>query len=271
MNQVLQFSSNVAASDVNTYRFSFCTSFTSVFLLAVAVVGTIRAVKRLHKKFPPGPLGWPIVGALYSLGPRATPSFRRFATLAEKFGPIMFLRMGSCPTLVVSNAEMAMALLRTHDQKFASRPQLATGKFFGYNYSSVVFCPSGPHFRRMKKIYTTELLSPTKVELSHCTRREEVQALLRCVLKSSKDAATDGHATSGVDVTSMVLDYNLNIMGSMVLGRKRLFAGADTGSPKVPMEAEDFKSFVIAAPRLVGLFNIGDYIPALRWLDLQGK
>lgn len=219
-----------------------------------------RFIFGVDASLPPGPKGWPIVGSLYSLGPRTIPACRRFTTLAEKFGPIMFLRMGSRPTLIVSNDKMAKELLRTHDQMFASRPKLATGKHFGYNYTSVVFAPSGSHFVRMKKIYTHELLSPTKVELLSAIRMEEIRVLLADLVKQSVAAP--------VNVTSMVFKANLNLMGRIIFS-KRLFGDSEVVNA-APREIENFKFFVKSATRLVGLFNIGDYIPALRWLDLQG-
>lgn len=229
---------------------------TVILLLRRLLVGTRWGVDAL---LPPGPRGWPIVGSLYSLGPKTIPACRRFLTLAEQYGPIMFLRMGSRPTLIVSNDKMAKELLRAHDQAFASRPMLAAGKHFGYNYSSVVFS-SGAHFVRMKKIYTHELLSPSKVELLSSFRMEEVRVLLANLV----------HQTGTVvNVTSLMFKSSLNLMGRIVFS-KRLFGESEVVSAP-PREIENFKFFVKSATKIVGLFNIGDYIPALRWLDLQGE
>ena len=207
---------------------------------------------------PPGPRGWPIVGSLYSLGPKTVPACRRFFTMAEKYGPIMFFRMGSRPTIIVSNDEMAKELLRVNDQVFASRPMLASGKHFGYNYSSVVFS-SGAQFVRMKKIYTHELLSPTKVELLYSFRMEEVRLVLANLV----------HQTGTViNVSSLVFKTSLNLMGRIVFS-KRLFGESEVVSAS-PRDIENFKFFVKSATKLVGLFNIGDYIPALRRFDFQG-
>ena len=261
-------------------------------LLSLATIGSVfiilrstnfaerwrdRVQKNL-KIFPPGPKGWPIVGSMYSLGPKHIPACRRFAALAETYGPVMFLWMGARPTLVVSNSEMAMAILKTYDQNFASRPLLASGKHLGYNYRSVVFSPSGEHFRRMKKMYTCELLSPTKVELMSGLRWEEVRALLASVFRHSRDdvvgcdldSPPNSSSASTFNLTSTVFNVTLNIVGRMVLC-KRLFGEPATPEVPTPPEVEDFKCFVKSATRLVGLFNIGDYIPALRWLDLQGE
>lgn len=276
---------NIIISMVNKFEVSII--FTA--LLSLVTIGSVFLILRSSnfaerwrdreknlKIFPPGPKGWPIVGSMYSLGPKHIPACRRFATLAEKYGPVMFLWMGARPTLVVSNSEMAMAILKTYDQNFASRPLLASGKHLGYNYRSVVFSPSGEHFRRMKKMYTCELLSPTKVELMSGLRWEEVRALLASVFRHSRDVvgcdvdSPNSSSARTFNLTSTVFTVTLNIVGRMVLC-KRLFGEPASSEVPTPPEVEDFKCFVKSATRLVGLFNIGDYIPALRWLDLQGE
>lgn len=55
-----------------------------------------------------------------------------------------------------------------------------------------------------------------------------------------------------------------NSLGRVMLGR-RVFSTSG-GDPK----AEEFKNMVVELMVLAGVFNIGDFIPALEWLDLQG-
>jgi flavonoid 3'-monooxygenase len=113
---------------------------------------------------------------------------------------------------------------------------------------------------------------------------EEVGATIRCILESVASADEQAKACV-IDVRSLMLSANLNIIGRMLFS-KRLFdldTKPDTdvhdttdglGVPAVSPRrkaAEEFKSFVKEATKLIGgSFNAGDYIPALRWLDLQG-
>lgn len=71
----------------------------------------------------------------------------------------------------------------------------------------------------------------------------------------------------------MLLGQLLNICATNALGRvmlgKRVFnygSSAGTGDPK----ADEFKDMVVELMTLAGVFNIGDFIPALECLDLQG-
>ncbi|KAJ0754593.1 putative flavonoid 3'-monooxygenase [Helianthus annuus] len=51
-----------------------------------------------------------------------------------------------------------------------------------------------------------------------------------------------------------------------MLGRRVFGDGSGGGDPK----ADEFKDMVVELMVLAGEFNIGDFIPALDWLDLQG-
>ena len=71
----------------------------------------------------------------------------------------------------------------------------------------------------------------------------------------------------------MHLGQLLNICATNALGRvmlgKRVFSygtSAGTGDAK----ADEFKDMVVELMTLAGVFNIGDFIPALEFLDLQG-
>lgn len=51
-----------------------------------------------------------------------------------------------------------------------------------------------------------------------------------------------------------------------MLGRRVFGDGSGGGDPK----ADEFKSMVVELMVLAGVFNIGDFVPSLEWLDLQG-
>lgn len=69
-------------------------------------------------KLPPGPRGLPILGSLLVLGKNPHHDLHK---LAQKYGPIMHLRLGFVPVIVVTSAEAAELFLKTHDLLFASR------------------------------------------------------------------------------------------------------------------------------------------------------
>ena len=69
-------------------------------------------------------------------------------------------------------------------------------------------------------------------------------------------------ASAIVDVRSMMVDLIIDIILQSMLPDE-IYIGS---SEKV----EEFKEMINAHFEMLGAFNLGDYIPFLRWLDLQG-
>lgn len=55
----------------------------------------------------------------------------------------------------------------------------------------------------------------------------------------------------------------VNALGREMIGRRLFGADADH-------KADEFRSMVTEMMALAGVFNIGDFVPSLDWLDLQG-
>ncbi|KAK3225781.1 hypothetical protein Dsin_005643 [Dipteronia sinensis] len=76
---------------------------------------------------PPSPPKLPIIGNLHQLG---TLPHRSLRALADKYGPLMLLRLGSSSTLVVSSADMASEMVKTRDIVFSNRPKTTAANIF---------------------------------------------------------------------------------------------------------------------------------------------
>ncbi|KAE8687949.1 wound-induced protein 1-like [Hibiscus syriacus] len=87
------------------------------------------------------PPSLPIIGHLHLL---TDMPHHTFTKLAEKLGPIIYLRLGQVPTIVVSSPELARLVLKTHDQVFSNRPRLVSSQYLSFNCSDVTFSPYGP-------------------------------------------------------------------------------------------------------------------------------
>ncbi|KAI4978645.1 hypothetical protein ZWY2020_015398 [Hordeum vulgare] len=141
----------------------------------------------------------------------------------------MLLRLGAVPRLVVSSARAAMAVLRTHDHAFASRVQSAMTDILFYGSTDMVFSPYGDHWRQIRKIVATHLLSSKKVGSYRLAREKVVQhAMARIREAAARNTAVD---LSG--------------------GRNELF-----------------RELVETTSMLIGGFNLEDYFPKLARLDV---
>ncbi|XP_044464057.1 trimethyltridecatetraene synthase-like [Mangifera indica] len=205
---------------------------------------------------PPGPKPWPIIGNLNLIGPLPHQSLHK---LAEKYGPIMQLKFGSFPVVVASSAEMAKLFLKTHDHIFASRPSTAAGKHTTYNYLNITWAPYGPYWRQGRKIYLTQLFSSKRLESYEYIRAEELRAFVsRLNALSGKPIVLKNHLSR----------VTLSIISRIVLGKKYFSESESENSSIVTLE--EFQEMLDELFLLNGVLNIGDWIPGLGFLDLQG-
>ncbi|KAJ7564818.1 hypothetical protein O6H91_02G034700 [Diphasiastrum complanatum] len=205
-------------------------------------------------QLPPGPPAWPLIGNLHLLGKLPHRSLHR---LAKKYGSIMYLRLGLVPVVVVSNAEMAREFLHTHDKNFASRPRMNAVDALAYGQLTVSFSPYNHYFQQMKKILNVHLLSVKRLAESKYVRSEEVSLLLQSILE-------DHLHNREVNLLDKVCTMSNNIISRLLIDR-RIFNVDDNGK-----EAERFKRMADRISAYLGAVNIGDYLPFLVCLDLQG-
>jgi hypothetical protein len=233
-----------------------------------------KKLKKLQQLLPPGPKPWPMFGSLFLMDPQEA-AHLTFGRLAEKYGPLMLMWMGSSPTLLISNAAMAESFFKNHDQTFAHRPYMLAGKHLGFQFSNVVFSSYGPYYSRLRKIYTLELLSPKRVSLSQGLRQIEVRLLLQSVLKDSLDLQSCSAAGTSSNVSVINMSSKLQTMGidnlvRMIFARPNSSKSTAASFELITSEERDeLKAVVKRAVELAGMFYIGDFIPIFRFLDFQ--
>ncbi|CDY16055.1 BnaC08g40680D [Brassica napus] len=135
--------------------------FLMVSLLTLVSSIFLKKFKNSKFNLPPSPSSLPIIGNLHHLS--GLPH-RCFHNLSLRYGPVMLLRLGFVPVVVISSSEAAEAVLRTHDLECCSRPKtVGTGKL-SYGFKDISFSPYGAYWREMRKIAVIELLSLKKVQ-----------------------------------------------------------------------------------------------------------
>lgn len=161
-----------------------------------------------------------------------------------KYGPLMHLRLGEVSTVVVSSAEVAREVMKTHDVIFASRQPVAASRVLSYDSTNVVFSPYGEYWRRLRKICTLELLSTSRVKSFWWIREEEMSNLVERIASS---------AGSPVNLTETIFSSAYTITARAAFGKKC-------------RSQEQFISLAAETVRRAAGFDISDIFPSLTWL-----
>ncbi|KAJ8499688.1 hypothetical protein OPV22_010240 [Ensete ventricosum] len=177
----------------------------SVFIpLALLYFFSMRSGRKLL--LPPGPQPLPIIGNMLMMDQL---THRGLARLAERYGDLFHLRLGSLHAVVVSTPEMA---------------------------------------RQTRKLCVMKLFSRRRLQ-SWASVRHEVDSPVRFAARRSG---------SSVDVGDLAFTLAKNITFMAAFGAQ---SHGNQG---------EFAGILQEYSKLFGEFNISDFLPWLRWLDLQG-
>ncbi|XP_004290944.1 PREDICTED: cytochrome P450 81D11-like [Fragaria vesca subsp. vesca] len=216
-----------------------------------------KYLQKTNKRLPPSPsFSLPIIGHLYLF---KKPLHRTLAKLSEKYGPILYLKLGSRPVLVVSSPSSVEECFTKNDISFANRPQLLAGKYLGYNYTTVIWAPYGSHWRNLRRIAALELLSSSRLQMFHDIRADEVRSLICKLFRWS-----NGSEPQSLDMKSTFFELTLNVLMRVIAGKR--YYGEDIGESSEAKMFEQIvkESFQLSAP------NIGDFLPVLKYVGSGG-
>ncbi|XP_059666529.1 desmethyl-deoxy-podophyllotoxin synthase-like [Cornus florida] len=195
-------------------------------------------------KLPPGPWKLPLIGNIHQFV--GSLPHHRLRDLAMKYGPLMHLQLGQLPIVVITSAEFAKEVMKTHDIIFASRPFI-----FAMNIisgSDIAFAPYGDHWRQLRKVCILELLSAKRVQSFRPIREEEASNLIKSIL-------THNTAGSLINLTEKVFSMTYNVVAKVAIGKK--FHGK-----------EEFLSLIRDTMEVAGGFNVADLFPSVKILGL---
>eukprot|EP00268_Persea_americana_P039250 TRINITY_DN3886_c0_g1_i1.p1 TRINITY_DN3886_c0_g1~~TRINITY_DN3886_c0_g1_i1.p1 ORF type:complete len:512 (-),score=74.31 TRINITY_DN3886_c0_g1_i1:412-1947(-) len=224
------------------------------FFFSFFLISKFPFTNRSRHLKPPAPPSLPIIGHLHLL---KTPFHRSLSDLSHRYGPILSLRFGSRPVVLVTSPAVVEECFTKNDIIFANRPRLLAGKEFGFNYTALVWSSYGPHWRNLRRIATTEILSSKRMNMFSTFRSEEVWILVRDLFRDSD--------VGKVDLNRKFSELMLNVMMRMIAG-KRYY-----GEKVVDLEeARQFLENTQESVALSGVSNLLDFLPVLRWIGFKG-
>ncbi|KAG7560090.1 Cytochrome P450 [Arabidopsis thaliana x Arabidopsis arenosa] len=211
-------------------------------IIFITTLFFINQNSRKKSSTPPSPPRLPLIGNLHQLGRHP---HRSLCSLSHRYGPLMLLHLGRVPVLVVSSADVARDVLKTHDRVFASRPWSKNTEKLLYDGRDVALAPYGEYWRQMKSVCVLSLLSNKMVRSFRDVRQQEISLMMEKIGLSS---------SLQVNLSEILASLTNDVICRIALGRKY---GGET----------DFKELMKRLTRLLGAVSVGNHVPWLAWID----
>nr|QWK52230.1 cytochrome P450 71B4-2 [Isatis tinctoria] len=131
---------------------------------------------------PSGPAKLPIIGNLHQIQGLL---HRCLHDLSNKHGPMMLLRVGSVPMVVISSSEGAEEVLKTQDHECCTRPVTIASRVFSRNGKDIGFGVYGESWRELRKVSVREFFCAKKVRSFRYVREEESDLMVKQLRESA--------------------------------------------------------------------------------------
>ncbi|CAO2181486.1 unnamed protein product [Urochloa humidicola] len=224
-------------------------------LLTLVLLATKSPPKRAtddERRLPPSPPGaLPLLGHLHQLGRLP---HRALRSLAASHGPVILLRFGGAPTMVVSSAAAAEEALRGRDAAFASRPRSAMADRLVYGSRDITFAPYGEYWRQARRICAVHVLSHRRTASFRRVRDQEAAAL---VARVRAESATGGGV---VNLSDALFSYSKAVVTRAAFGDGEYGLDGDEGGEKLRRVFADLQELLMATP-------MREIAPWLGWVD----
>ncbi|KAL8200108.1 hypothetical protein R6Q57_011447 [Mikania cordata] len=130
--------------------------------------------------------------------------------MAKTYGPLIWLQLGSTRVVIVSSADAAREIMKTHDIIFSNTPFTSVKDKNFYGSIDVGFSPYGEYWRKLKSICVLHLLSSKQVQLYRQVREDETAQIIRKIQEDNG---------SVVNMTDLLVSLTNNLIARVALGK----------------------------------------------------
>ncbi|KAF8756304.1 hypothetical protein HU200_011125 [Digitaria exilis] len=222
----------------------------SSLILITLFFYVVQLFKDTRSHLPPGPWPLPIIGNMLHIN-RNLPH-RSLARLAERYGPLMSIRLGTSLFVVASSPSTARDILHRHNASLSGRSPADAWSAGGHGANSVFVLAPRRKWRLLRRLGAVHLFSPGRLEEMRPVRCHVARGLVRDV----SEAASGGAAVSVRRPT----------FAAMVRLLWRAMFSDELGEDATQV----LHDCVQEAKAVVMTPNISDVFPAVAGFDIQG-
>ncbi|MCD7466179.1 hypothetical protein HAX54_002623 [Datura stramonium] len=209
---------------------------------------------RNKKKHPPGPLPLPLIGNLHNIF--GAPPHKSLERLANKYGPIMSLKLGRLHTVVVSSSAVVKEAFKKHDLALSSKSSKDAVEAHNHQQFSFIWLPVDSTRRKnLQMLLNSCIFSTKRLDANQDLRSSKIGELIAYCRRCSQTGEP-------VDFGLAASDVGINILTNTIFSAD--FVDLCAKSEK------KFKDVIRSITSQIGRFNIVDFFPVLKWIDPQG-
>ncbi|RWR80489.1 Cytochrome P450 [Cinnamomum micranthum f. kanehirae] len=195
------------------------------------------------------------------------PAFRWILRLMKEMNTeIACIKLGNVHVIPVTSPEIGCEFLKKQDAIFASRPLTMASEHLSRGYLSVATAPWGDRWKRMRRVMAYEVLGPARLKWLVNKRVEEADNLVRYLYNQCRSSRDGDGAVVNVRVAAR--QYSGNVIRKMMFNQRYFGIGRNDGGPGV--EEQEHVEGIFTELSVLYAFCVSDYMPGLRWLDLDG-
>lgn len=228
-------------------------TFLSILLLKWLITSNSSA-----RNLPPGPSGWPIIGNIFDV--LGTIPHQNLYKLRLKYGPVIWLKLGSVNIMVIQSSDSAENFYKNHDHAFTHRAVPDALTACSFNRASVGFAPYGAYWRMLRKLFSTEVLVHRRLNGSAELREKCMDKLVHWIEEEAVASRCLG-GSGEVDLPHLLFLVALNLVGNLILSRDLM----DLKS----RDSQEFFNAVNKVMECAGKPNVADFVPFLKCFDPQ--